>query len=123
MRRDMELIRKMLIAIEDNPSGWAPDRFQIEGYSDDVIGYHAYLLVDAGLARGIDMTSSASTAPEYHVQTLTWVGHEFCQAAREDTRWKKAMRVVAEKGGAITFEVLKELLVSLMRGAFGLGTS
>ena len=123
MRRDMELIRKMLIAIEDNSAGWAPDPFKIEGYSDDTIAYHAYLLVDAGLAKGTDVTSTMSNAPEYVIQTLTWAGHEFCQAAREDTRWKKAMGMIAEKGGAITFEVLKELLVSLMRTALGLGAS
>jgi len=120
MKRDMELIRKMLIAIEDNPTGWAPDPFRVEGYSDDVISYHSYLLADAGLARGYDVTSRESCAPEYRILNLTWAGHEFCQAAREDTRWKKAMGVVAEKGGSVTFEVLKELLVLLMRGAFGL---
>jgi hypothetical protein len=51
---------------------------------------------------------------------LTWAGHEFCQAAREDTRWKTAMGFVAEKGGSITFAVLTELLASLMRKAVGL---
>jgi hypothetical protein len=97
VKRDMELIRKMLIAIEDNSAGWAPDPLKIEGYSDEAIGYHAYLLVDAGLAKGTDMTTNMSTAPEYMIQMLTWAGHEFCQAAREDTRRKKAMGVVAKK--------------------------
>jgi len=117
----MDLIRKMLIAMEDSPSGWAPRPLQIEEYGEETIGYHAYLLVDAGLAKGTDTTSSHCRAPRFDLHTLTWAGHEFCQAAREDTRWNKAKDMVKEKGGAITFEILKELLASLMRGQFGLG--
>lgn len=120
MKRDMELIRKMLIAIEDHPDVYAPDPLKIEGYSDEVIGYHAYLLIDAGLARGDDTTEMGRTSPIAIIFKLTWAGHEFCQAAREETRWKKAMGFVAEKGGSITFTVLTELLASLMRKAVGL---
>jgi hypothetical protein len=120
MKREMELIRKMLIAVEDLPGGWAPAEMKFDGYTEDQVGYHAYLLVDAGLARGADVTSNMSKAPEYELLNLTWAGHEFCDAARDDTRWKKAMWIVKEKGGHVTLEILKELLVSLMKGAFGL---
>ena len=42
MRRDLELIHMMVLAIEDHPSGWAPHQLAIDGYSDEQIGYHAY---------------------------------------------------------------------------------
>jgi len=119
MRRDLDLIRKMLLAIEDSPSGWAPD-FKIEGYSDAQIGYHAHLMIDAGLARGSDVTTMGGHGPEALLTSLTWEGHEFAEAARDEKRWKKAMGVVAEKGGNITLDVMKQLLVSLMKGALGL---
>ena len=51
---------------------------------------------------------------------LTWEGHEFAEAARDETRWEKAMGIVTEKGGAITIDVLKNLLSSLMKAALGL---
>jgi len=120
MKRDMELIRKMLITIEDYPEGYAPDPLKVEGYPDKVIGYHAYLLIDAGLARGNEATEVGDTSPKSRIFMLTWAGHEFCQAAREDMRWKTAMGFVAEKAGSVTFEILKELLASLMRKAVGL---
>ena len=53
MKRDLELIRKMVLAIEDAPSGYAPE-LKFEGYTDEQVGYHAYLLLDAGLAKGED---------------------------------------------------------------------
>ena len=118
MKRDLELIRKMVLAIEDAPSGWAPD-LKFEGYSDAQVGYHAYLLIDAGLATGEDASIMGSEAPEGSISNLTWAGHEFADAARDDTRWKTAMGTVREKGGTITIGVLTQLLVSLMKGAFG----
>jgi hypothetical protein len=61
-----------------------------------------------------------SEAPEGFITNLTWAGHEFADAARDETRWKKAMGFVKEKGGAVTIGVLTQLLISLMRGAFGI---
>lgn len=46
MQRDMELIRKILMVIEQAPTGYAPE-LEIEGYSSTQVGYHAYLLIDA----------------------------------------------------------------------------
>lgn len=59
-------------------------------------------------------------APQGMITSLTWAGHEFAEAARDDARWKKAMGLVAEKGGSITLDVMKDLLVSLMKSTFGL---
>ena len=119
MKRDLELIRKMVLAIEDASSGWAPD-LKFDGYSDAQVGYHAYLLIDAGLARGQDASTMGSDAPEGFITSLTWAGHEFADAARDETRWKKAMGVVQEKGGTVTIGVLTQLLIALMKGALGL---
>lgn len=119
MRRDLNLIRKMVLAIEDAPSGWAPD-LSFEDYSAAQIGYHAYLLIDARLASGTDVSTMGSDAPEGAITALTWAGHEFAEAARDDTRWKRAMGIVTEKGGSITLDVLKQLLTTLMKSAFGL---
>ncbi len=120
MKRDLELIRKMMLAIEDAPSGWAPQGLKIEGYTDEQVGYHAYLLLDAGFAKGEDATTLGSQSPEGFISRLTWEGHEFADAARDETRWRKAMGVVQEKGGIVTIGVLTQLLVSLMKSALGL---
>jgi len=71
----------MILAIEDAPSGWSPD-LQFDGYSDAQVGYHAYLLIDAGLARGQDGSTMGSDGPVGFITSLTWAGHEFAEAAR-----------------------------------------
>ncbi len=120
MKRDLELIRKIVLAIEDDPSGFAPGDLKFEGYTDEQVGYHAYLLLDAGFAKGEDISSMDSDAPEGFISSLTWAGHEFADAARDETRWRKAAGIVQEKGGNVTIGVLTQLLVSLMKDALGL---
>lgn len=120
MKRDLDLIRKMMLTIEDSASGWAPSELKFDGYTDAQLGYHAYLLIDAGLARGQDASTMGSEAPEGMITSLTWEGHEFAEAARDEGRWKEAMGTVAAKGGNVTLDVLKQLLVSYMKSTFGL---
>jgi hypothetical protein len=120
MKRDLELIRKMMLAIEDSASGWAPNPLRVDGYTEEQVGYHAWLLIDADLAKGEDVTTMGSGGPEGMITTLTWEGHEFIDAARDNGRWTTAMGKVAARGGAVTLDVLKELLIDLMRGTFGL---
>ena len=120
MIRELDLIRKMVLAIENSPTGYAPRKLSIDGYTPDQVGYHAYLMIDAGLAEGNRVDHGGSTGPEAMLRTLTWAGHEFADAARDETRWKKAMGMVQEKGGSVTLTVLTELLKSLMEGALGL---
>ena len=119
LKRDHDLIRKILLTIEDHPHGFAPN-LKIDGYSDEQVGYHANLLIDAGYANGSTTGGFGTPSPEGLITSLTWAGHEFADAARDDKLWKKAMGIVKDKGGSVTMDVLKELLTSLMKAAIGL---
>lgn len=44
---------------------------------------------------------------------MSWDGHEFLEASRDDERWFKAKEIIAELKGA-TFEVIKYVLVQIM---------
>lgn len=120
MKRDMELIRKMAFALEERPGGFTPTEVTFDGFDADQVGYHAYLMLQAGLAEGVEVTAMGMSHRQAIPTGLTWQGHEFIETARDDTRWKKAMVLVQEKGGAVTLSVLTELLKNLMRGAFAL---
>ncbi|HQU32800.1 MAG TPA: DUF2513 domain-containing protein [Thermoanaerobaculaceae bacterium] len=119
MKRDLDLIRKIVLAIEESPSGFAP-KLSLGGYSDAQIGYHEYLLISAGYATGQETTNMGSEGPEAMIRSLTWAGHEFADAARDDSRWNRALGMVKDKSGTITLELLKQLLSTLMRNALGL---
>ena len=119
MKRDLELIRKMILAIEDSPKGFAP-RLTLKGYTQEQIGYHAYLLIDAGYAKGKEVTHNESHSPEAIITRLNWKGHEFADAARDVSRWQKAMELIAEKAGTVTLEIVTQVLTRFMKAALDL---
>ncbi len=114
MKRDMDLIRKLLLVWEELDGTGEDHSGLLEGYTGEQIGYHAYLLVDAGLARGADTSTRASVLPQCILTGLTWEGHEFIDAARDEQHWTKAKGAMSKAGG-FSVSVMKELLILYLK--------
>ena len=111
MQRNLDLVRDILAEIAEHPSADAPRQIKIEGHSDEQIAYHCALMIDAGLLEGAIVTDRG-VPTEASISRLTWIGHEFLDAAREPSRWQEAKTSIAKIGGAsfsVLFDVLKEL--------------
>jgi hypothetical protein len=93
---------------------------EIEGYRPEDVGHHSYLLMDAGLAAGTDIGTMHGCLPDWRLSHLTWAGHDFADASRDDSRWAKATAVVKERAGTVTFDVLKQVLASLIKSTLGI---
>ncbi len=115
----MELVRKILLAIESHEAGFFRNELEIEGYTEEKVGYHVYLMMEAGLVNGVDETVMTSTSPSAIATGLTWEGHEFIDAARNETIWKTAMQKVQSIGGSVTIAVLTALLRKLVGEQLG----
>jgi hypothetical protein len=50
---------------------------------------------------------------------LAWAGHDFLEAARDETPWSKAKEKVMKPGAAFTFDLVKEWLKAEIRARFG----
>lgn len=120
MKRDMDLVRKILLAMEEHEHGFAPRQIDIEGYSGEQIAYHAYLMDEAGLIKAANTTHMGSSSPEGMPGEMTWEGHEFLDAARSDTIWNKAKQKIKETGGSVTISTLTALLKKLAADALGI---
>jgi len=120
MKRDMDLIRRIILKLESSPTGFAEHPLSIDGYEHTQIGYYAYLLVDSGLALGADATAMESSGPEYLLTHLTWAGHDFADACRDESVWNKAKNTIKSKVTSVTFEVLKALLTSILKTQVGI---
>ncbi len=121
MKRDMDLCRIILFEIEKWEDKMPRSRkVEVEGYEQSAISYNILLLAEAYLVKAIEV----STADELilHPSRLTWEGHEFLEAARDDTIWNQAKELLLEKGGGMVFEVLKQALIQLVKDAV-FGTS
>ena len=65
---------------------------------------------DAGLIRADELVPG-----QWWPERMTWAGHEFLDAARNDAIWSEAKRRVERQLGSASFEVMRELLLELAR--------
>lgn len=116
MKRDMELVRKILLETERLSLGESGGSLlELEGYDQQTVSYHVMLLDEAGLIKGID--SSGVSDITWFVDRLTWEGYEFLEASRNEQIWKKAITTITNKGGGVAFEVLKQVLIAMTKEA------
>ena len=113
MKRDMDLVRKILFIVEKHPHGFYLQQVNVEEYSPEQIGYHIFLMGEAGLVSAIDTSSMDSESPEAILKNLSWAGYDFLDACRDEGRWNQAKDIFSKMGG-VTFDVAKEVLVRLM---------
>ena len=107
MKRDMELVREILLSLEESPRNTT-----IEGYSKEEVNYHVALLIEAGLIDGFVSKNvlSGSVAPSsVVVNRLTWNGHEFAENIRQSEIWNTIKVEFKEASVATIFSVGKQL--------------
>jgi len=118
MKRDLDLVRLILLEIEKNsePEGRSI-RVKVPEHSDAEISYHIGLLAEAGLVEAQNFRGDDRI--EWWPMKMTWAGHEFLDAARNDTIWEK-MKEMTKKAGGFAFATVFDLLIALGKQSLGL---
>lgn len=99
MKRDLELIRKILLFFDAKPGSECVETLEIPGYDELSIKYHLVLLNDAGFLRCEEIKSTTSNRIIYVVPfDLTWGGHEFLDKIRDQYVWDEVKNKINEKG-------------------------
>lgn len=81
MKRDMELVRKLLFLAEED----GKDDELCEEYGQDVVAGHVAILLDAKLIVAEVVCNEVGIPVASEILRLTWAGHEFLDNARNDT--------------------------------------
>ena len=117
MKRNMDLIRSILFEVEALHPNQGGKQIEINGRDFAEVTYHVVLLHEAGLIRAT--VEYEKNQPRCFVDRLTWEGHEFLEAARNDAFWKKAILTIRNKAGGLGYEVLRHVLVQMAKDAVG----
>ena len=119
MKRDMELIRELLLYFESKPgpSMLMPADVEIPGHEPPDVHYHILLLCEAGFltCERLESSTTPSRLVDAYPFDLSWAGHEFLDAARNDTLWDQAKRMLKSEGLTVGVGLLQALLVSLAK--------
>lgn len=118
MKRDMDLIRKILFYIEDNytPGKEWLRRIVIDGYDDATITEHILLAYQSGFIQKLQNISTLG-GTSYWVGNLTNEGYDYLDKIREDTVWNNTKKVIKERGLPMLVETVKTIATALITAA------
>ncbi len=115
MKRDLDLVRKLLIYFEQKPGPEHIETPPIDGHDESTVQYHLRLMYDGGLLNC--ETVRSSTTPDRVISVLpfdlTWEGHEFLSKVKSEGVWQRIKSTIATKGSALAFGVVNELATKL----------
>ncbi|MCW6511308.1 DUF2513 domain-containing protein [Lichenifustis flavocetrariae] len=120
MRRDPDLIRKLMLRLEELPirrggvvSIVPDDETEIvEGYTPAEIEYHLRQIDMAGFIIG---DRDGRPAGGISFREFTPAGHDFLDAVRTPETWAKT-KTAASRAGGFTLEILKDAAKAIARG-------
>jgi hypothetical protein len=107
MKRDMDLVRRIVLAAEDLPAGeWLEE---LDGVDPMVFSSHAKWMQEAGIVEAT-ISEYLEGGAAVAIKRLTWDGCNFADEIRSDTLWKKAKETVLKPTTSFTFSILREWL-------------
>lgn len=112
LRRDMDLLRHLLIAL-------AEGRCDVRG-DEDAVKFHFGLMIEAGLLRGHAEWLGEEIPRTVRVEGISWAGYDFLAAIREDAVWHRVKAALAKVGGQAAFEVVVALGIATGKQLTGL---
>jgi len=105
MKRDMDLIRLLLMR-----SAGYDVAAEIDKHPVSVRAFHVALLKDAGYVIALISTDEHGQIARAATSRLTWQGYDFLQLMLDDGMWKKAKKVIIDKGIPWTAALLYQWL-------------
>lgn len=114
MKRDMVLVRQILLALEAQQEHRATVDLPIAGYKSIEVRYHMLILAQAGLVDFEPERTEAGRMIRAYVFGLTWSGHEFLDAVRSNKIWRKLLRHRQAAGCPLPFDLMKTLATELL---------
>ena len=114
MKRDMDLVRQIMLNIEDRPAG-PPVHFRMDEVEDRVLLGHLEMMIAAGLVTGKITQPHGARGSMIIVGDLSWEGHEWIETVRDQSVWDETSDTLMANGGAFTFELAKAVATRILR--------
>lgn len=125
MKRDLDLIRNIMLAIENTS-----DQIAFKGvaelanaiYETDylLVSYHVSLLIDCNYLIALDCSTIGIRYADYFVERLTADGCDYLDSIRDTSIWVKTKEKLSAVGGSAALEIVKAVAVNVMRSQLGI---
>jgi len=110
MKRDFDLIRKILLYVEENHKEGSLMINKLEDYDNQTLIFHGKLLKDQGLIEGRALEYLTPGNDDFQCFGLTSEGYEFLDKIRDNTKFKKAIKTIIDEGKDMTATVIAKVI-------------
>lgn len=120
MRRNMDIIRELLIKISE---GIETLEYDPQNSTDKIYIYHIELLEQAGFLKYDRMFQDMVPMIYIDRPRLTWNGNDYLDSIANESVWNKTKDIIISKGlelGDVPISVIKELTKSQLKKIIGL---
>src|ERR1700730_13602870 len=128
MKRDMDLVRGILLKLEPLPAHFGhaipltigEEPLVFEGHSTDEIEYQIRIMTQGELIAAGEIDGVGHIAQYYGFR---WLGHEFLDDVRDPETWRKTRERAKGIGGAglgLLWEIAKEIAKAEIKTKLGL---
>jgi hypothetical protein len=115
----MDLVREILLDLEKRDAGAVLPTvvsYELSDRTQGAILHHLRIMKEANL-----ISYDEGLPPSHQYVRMAWGGHEFLDAARSDSIWKKVTTDVAKHVGSTAFDVLLTYLKTEALRQLGIG--
>ena len=117
MKRDMDLVRLILLKIEEEYKSTALINLSIDGYDMDTVAYHCKILYEAGFVSNYNASYAGNELYIFSVGALTWEGNDYLDLVRDNSLWKKTKDTITQKGLPMVFDTIKTIAGAFITAA------
>jgi hypothetical protein len=111
MKRDIDLIRSILLNVESDGKHAVPS-----GHTDEEVADHVQQLIEEDLVEGVVVRNRQGIPCQATIIRLTSKGHDFVDATRNLSFWIKTKDYVTRNLPGWTLSVVKEVAERALKG-------
>jgi len=125
LKRDLDLLRKILLAIENADEFYyyngIPHLASDIGCSNlELVSFHVSLLVDNDYIEVLDISCCSINYDDYMIKRLTADGCDYLDNIRNDTIWNKTKEVISNIGGTCALDIVKSIAGKIILNQAGI---
>lgn len=117
MKRDMELVRLILLKIEEEYRSTTIYNLNISGYDMETVAYHCKILNEAGLLSDYSAQYADGKIWGFETGPLTWGGNDFLDKIRNNSQWGRIKDAIIQKGLPLAIETIKTISTAFVTAA------
>ena len=123
MKRDLDLLRAILIKIESLEPSYGIMRLHTfhELCDDDVVlSLHIQLLRDTGFIEVTDSLYADDMVQDFLISRITFAGYDYLDTVRNESIWNEIKQKISTIGGSVSIDVIKSIGVAIVKQHLGI---